>query len=367
MASNNRFCVFCGNKPEKQNREHILPQWLLKLTGDPKRVVNFGINFNAGRTITFDWLNFVVPACESCNSEYSRLDGRAKSYVLTLLDRGALTSIEYMDFMDWMDKVRIGVWIAYHFIQGNPTNIEPRFHIKTRISQKDRMIAIYPIANDEKGLNAFGAESLIFHSQPSCIGLKINNILILNMSSDFLFSSRCGFPFPKNCFTTLDGENAYMMHTSDFSITRKIKHPLIRKQIIKPSIHLYQPIMAESEDKRFQSGFAGDYTCFDSYLAKHTLQPYPSGKGILYFQHLDKVAPIFDLDKPIDFDTCEGIHSKPMYKLTQQVYELQNLIYKQVRFIAKNRELKLNHAKKTKLLLKWNDKMITHYSTMENS
>lgn len=364
--TSNRFCVFCGNPPEKKNREHILPQWLLELTGDPKRVVNFGTDFRGGRTIRFDWLNFCVPACESCNTEYSNLEVRAKSYVLTLLDRGALASNEYIDFMDWMDKVRVGLWIAYHFIQGNPTNIRPRFHIKSRISQKDRMIAIYPIEGDGVGLNALGTESLVFHSQPSCMGLRINNILIINMSSDFLFSARCGFPFPRSRFTRLDGENPYMMHTSDFSITRKIKHPLIRKPIIKPSIHLYQPIMGRSLDKRFQSGFMGDYSSFDSYLAKHTLPPYLSGKGILYFQHLDRVEPIYDINEPIEFETCTGIHSKPMYSLVRQVYEFQNYIYKQEKYLAEDRELVVSHAKRTKLLLKWNDKVIAHYSGMKN-
>ncbi len=366
MASN-RFCVFCGNPPEEKNREHILPQWLLKLTGDPKRVVNFGTNFKDGRTIRFDWYNFCVPACKSCNEEYSSLEDRAKSYVLTLLDRGALTSIEYDDFMDWMDKIRVGLWIAYHFIQGNPTNIKPQFHIKTRISQKDRMIAIYPFPGDEVGLNAIGAESLIFHSQPSCMGLRINNILIMNMSTEFLFSSRCGFPFPKSCFTMLDGENHHMLHISDFSITRKIKHPLIRKQIIKPSIHLYQPIMTKSENMRFQSGFVGDYNKFDSYLAKHTFPPYPSGKGILYFQHLDRVKPIYDINQPIEFESITGIHTKPMYRIEQQVYEFQNFIYKQNKFVAENRELELDQKKIARQLLKWNENTIAYYSAMKNA
>lgn len=112
MASS-RFCIFCGNPPEKKNREHIPPQSLIELTGDPKSVVSFGTNFKDGRTIRFDWLNFCVPACESCNTEYASLEGRAKSYALTLLDRVALTSIKYIDFMDWMDKVRVAIWIAY--------------------------------------------------------------------------------------------------------------------------------------------------------------------------------------------------------------------------------------------------------------
>ncbi|RSD31706.1 hypothetical protein [Vibrio pectenicida] len=365
--TSNRFCVFCGNLPDKKTREHILPQWLLELTGDPKRVVNFGTNFENGRTIRFDWSNFCVPACEICNTEYSNLESRAKPYVLKLLARDSLTSIEYVDFMDWMDKVRVGLWIQYHFIQGNPTNIQPSFHINTRIGQKDRMIAIYPLEGDGVGLNALGAESLIFHSQPSCMGLRINNILIMNMSSDFLFSGRCGFPFPKSCFTMLDGENPHMMHTSDFSVTRKIKHPLIRKQIFKPSIHLYQPIMSKSEDKRFQSGFLGDVSIFDSYLAKHTLSPYPSGKGILYFQHLDRVEPLYDINQPIEFESCTGIHSKPMYTLVQQIYEFQNFIYKKGKFLAEERELERNHEKRTKLLLKWNNNVIAHYSKRKNS
>ena len=178
--STNRFCVFCGKKPKKQTREHILPQWLIELTGNPKRVVNLGTNFKNGQTISFDWSNFCVPACESCNAEFATLETRAKNHVLKLTARKALSSIEYSDLMDWLDKVRIGVWIGYHFIQGNPTLINPNFHIKSRISKKDRMIAIYPIDSKDTGLNAFGVESLIFHSQPSCFALRINNILILN-------------------------------------------------------------------------------------------------------------------------------------------------------------------------------------------
>jgi hypothetical protein len=364
--TSNRFCVFCGNPPEKKNREHILPQWLLELTGDPKRVVNFGTNYKNGRTIRFDWLNFCVPACESCNTEYSDLEDRAKSYVLRLTAREALSSIEYSDFLDWLDKVRIGIWVAYHFIQGNPTHIEPSFHIKTRIAQKDRMVAIYPIAGDGIGLNAFGVESLVFHSQPSCFALRVNNLLILNMSADYLISARCGFPFPKSRYTTLDGDNPYLMHMSDFQITRRVKHPLLRSAIAKPSIHLYQPIMQKSSDGRFQSGFLGDYNSFDSYLAHHTMPPNPSGKGILYFQHQDSVEPIIDIYQPIEFESIKGSESEPMYALVKQVYEFQNYLYGRDEFRAENRELLKSHTKRKKALIKWNKHIISHYSGLSN-
>jgi hypothetical protein len=363
MASN-RFCVFCGNPPEKKNREHILPQWLLELTGDPKRVVDFGTNYKTGNTISFDWSNFCVPACECCNSKYSDLEARAKFYMLRLLAREALTSIEYSDFMDWLDKVRIGVWIAYHYIQGNPTNIEPTFHIESRLCLKDRMVAIYPIAGDGLGLNAFGVESLVFHSQPSCFALRVNDLLLLNMSSDYLFSARCGFPYPRSRYTPLDGDNPYMLHLDDFQISRRIKHPLIRSGIAKPSIHLYQPIMQKSSDQRFQSGFLGDYCCFDSYLAKHTIPPYPSGKGIFFFQHPGHVEPIYDVDKPIEFESILGYESRPMHTLVRQVYELQNILYERDEFRAKEKQLLTNASLRKKALIKWNKNIISYYLEM---
>lgn len=256
--------------------------------------------------------------------------------------------------------------ISFHTRQGNPTHIEPSFHIKTRIAQKDRMVAIYPIASDGVGLNAFGVESLVFHSQPSCFALKVNNLLILNMSADYLISARCGFPFPKSRYTTLDGDNPYLMHMSDFQITRRVKHPLLRSAIAKPSIHLYQPIMQRSSDGRFQSGFLGDYNSFDSYLAHHTMPPHPSGKGILYFQHQDCVEPIIDIYQPIEFESIKGSESEPMYALVKQVYEFQNYLYGRDEFRAENRELLKSHTKRKKALIKWNKHIISHYSGLSN-
>ena len=359
--NNKKFCVFCGKIPDKKNREHVLPQWLLKMTGDPKRVVDFGTNYSNGKTIRFDWSSFVVPSCEKCNIEYSDMEIRVKRYVEKILERDVLTSKEYVDFMDWLDKVRIGLWIAYHLIQGNPTGIQPKFHINSRICTKDRMIAIYPAKFDEKGLNAFGVESFVFHRQPSCFGLKINNILILNMSSDYLFASRCGFPYPQICETLLDGKNKGMMRLGEFKIARNIKHPLIEKKIIKPCIHLYQPIMEKGDKNIYQSGFLGDYNSFDSFLAKHTLQPYPTGKGILFFQHQNKVEPIFDIDAPIHFQEIKKIEAKPVFELVSQVYEFQNYIYEKSNFSANNNELIKNQNEQKKIFLERNNQVINYY------
>lgn len=66
----NKFCVFCGEVPKDKNKEHILPQWLLKLTGNPKRVVKFGFDYFNDRSLEFDWKSLAVPSCSACNSEF---------------------------------------------------------------------------------------------------------------------------------------------------------------------------------------------------------------------------------------------------------------------------------------------------------
>ncbi|MBA4143636.1 MAG: hypothetical protein H0X43_11700 [Nitrosospira sp.] len=239
MTPSKRFCIFCGNTPTNKNKEHVLPQWLISLTGDPKRVVNFGMNHNTGKIPRFDWSSFVFPSCRLCNEKYSELENQAKSLILRLIVHNSLSARDYILLLDWLDKVRIGLWLGYSYLHNNPTKIPPKFHINSRIGQKDRMIAVYTIDTALKGLNTFGAETLGFQLQPSCFLLKINNICLLNMSWDFMCAARCGFPFPKTTFINNDA----LLECSDYKINHKVKHPVIRRRLIKPAVHLYQPII----------------------------------------------------------------------------------------------------------------------------
>ena len=38
----NMFCIFFGASHSAKTKEHIVPQWLLKLTGNPNRSAYFG-------------------------------------------------------------------------------------------------------------------------------------------------------------------------------------------------------------------------------------------------------------------------------------------------------------------------------------
>jgi hypothetical protein len=42
-------CIFCGNPPSAKNKEHVVPKWLIELTGDPKREWYLGLYFGEPR------------------------------------------------------------------------------------------------------------------------------------------------------------------------------------------------------------------------------------------------------------------------------------------------------------------------------
>lgn len=308
MSPKSRFCVFCGNIPLDKNREHVLPQWLIELSGPAKRVVNFGMNPMTGQLPRFDWSSFAFLSCRQCNERYSTLEAEVKGLIESLLARDPIKASNYVSLLDWLDKVRVGLWLGYSYLHKNPLKISPTFHIDSRIGKKDRMLAIYTIETNRRGLNTYGAETLCFQYQPSCFSLNINNTYILNMSWDFMCSARCGFPFPRNAVIDLDNEG--MLECSDLLMTHKVKHPIFRKRLIKPSIHLYEPIIQITD---FPS---------DGWL-NGKLIPDSGSKGVIYRQWDDQVEVINDLNALIDNGEVKGNHCRPLAEIIAQTYERQ--------------------------------------------
>jgi hypothetical protein len=250
-----KFCIFCGKPPDGKTREHVVPYWLLELTGDPTRVVAFGLDFARNqRPIHYSWSNYVAPACDVCNNKFSQLEERIKPRVEALIRRETLSVADYVELLDWLDKVRVGVWFIRHLIENYPIVITPNFHIDTRIAQKDRMIAVYVFDSENKGLNLFGTDSLIFNYMPSCFGLRINDILLVNASSDFLCSAGCRFPYPAKMKLQLGGDHSGKMVLQDFQYPTKTTHPITKLRLLKPVVWLYQPIAMPSVDPVFQGG-----------------------------------------------------------------------------------------------------------------
>jgi len=101
--------------------------------------------------------------------------------------------------LDWLDKVRIGLWLGYHAL--HKEIFEPNFHIDSRLGKKDRLAIISVDPNDKsRSLGIGGCDNNVFRTSQSGMFLRINNIRIVSASFDFLVSPLAGLPHPKELF-----------------------------------------------------------------------------------------------------------------------------------------------------------------------
>lgn len=264
-----RICIFCGAPPEAKNKEHPLPRWLLSMTGDPKRVVSHGYQWSTGRLFAFSFDQLHFPACTTCNSRYSLFENHAKSVVESVCRKEAVSPGDYVHLLDWLDKVRIGLWLGYRYLQQNAAT--PHFTIDSRLGQKDRMLAVYSIGDHQKGLNTWGPESRLFQYKPSVFALRINNILLLNASWDYMCSSRCGYPYPRQVNLARERSGALVM--SQFRARRRITHPIM-SGLMKSCVAIFQPVLQTNMDGSITALHQGD-------IDYHLEHAWPGRNGLL--------------------------------------------------------------------------------------
>ena len=206
-----KLCVFCGKEPLSKTKEHVIPRWLMQITGDMKRKVRFQIFLPEGqeRNREFAFDSFHFPACDSCNNSDSKLEADAKSVVEKLLSKSEIGQLDWVILLDWLDKVRIGIWLGTRYLDKNYVAVEPLFHIADRVGTKDRSLIIVRAKQGQR-LSFFGSNSLAFRLMPSCFGLLINDIGLVNVSREFLLSRRLGFPFGTDARTEPSGLHSYV-------------------------------------------------------------------------------------------------------------------------------------------------------------
>ena len=307
-----KFCIFCGNEPENKCKEHVLPQWLIRMTGDPGRVVSFGCSLLSGKEYKYSWSSFTFPSCKACNERYSELEAINQEIITSLVERTPVRCGKFLQLLDWFDKVRIGLWLGYSYLQENPLGIKPNFYIDSRLGIKDRMLAIYTFDSKLKGLNAHGAETLCFQMQPSCLSLRINNTIFLNMSWDYMCSRQCGFPYPRKTFIDLDNDG--MLDISDFIFSHRVAHPILERKLIKPTIHIYQPIMNSIKTR-------DDYP-EDEWLKNRILEG-TINQGFLHRQWDKRIEVIEDERDVVDFDEVTGEDCERQSNIVAQTYDFQ--------------------------------------------
>jgi hypothetical protein len=317
LISMDKMCVFCGEKPEKKNKEHVLPQWLLKLTGDPNRIVTFGHETDGGKPMIFNWKNLTCPSCTKCNDRYADFEAEIKTLVEKLLNKEELTGNESIKILDWLDKVRIGLWLNYYYLEKNKALINPRLFIDNRLGKKDRFLQIHFLESTKKsiGLNAFGVETFAFQFNPSCFGLRINNILLINGSNDYLVSQSCGFPYPKKMELQENG----MIMIGDWEYNRITQKDIGGLNLDKGVLTVMQPIQSDNEHT---------FNFFkDSYLTENCIN-IEKQTGTLFRIENNLVRSINDLNKKLKYESVVDENTKYIGELISKIYEGQNTFFK---------------------------------------
>lgn len=194
-----KFCVFCGRAPSAKNREHIVPRWLLELTGG-RRDAYFGRQWSSPglEKRTYSWDSFAFPACEACNSRWAGLEANVHSIVRRMDEGDQLAAADLYLLLDWFDKVRVGLWLAMIYLNSNYRAIIPQYHIDDRVGSQDRMILIHEAQEPVQGIAMVGVDLPIFHTMPSVMYFVINHLHFISLSKPFLLAERFGWPVLHN-------------------------------------------------------------------------------------------------------------------------------------------------------------------------
>jgi hypothetical protein len=272
-----KFCIFCGNPPKEKNREHVLPRWLIALTGAPKRIGNFGIDFTKEkigvRQFSFDSLTF--PACYDCNSAFSILEAAVEKVVRKLLSHEAVSTPDLMLFLDWLDKVRVGMWLAFFYLDKNVAGINPTFHIIQRLGMYDRMVGIVRLEDSTPRLIFSGTDSKFYQFSPTCIGLGINGLYFISASGMSLCSQRLGFPYLR---AESIREEDHKVVISREAGSGRAMYPVERIPYPHGITRVYQPIF-----KMFLDADDAEQYLANDWVRKHTAD-FERGFGKLFFQ-----------------------------------------------------------------------------------
>jgi hypothetical protein len=220
-------CVFCGKPVGKaaRSREHVLPMWMLRATGDPNRVIKIESDPVTGADVLRPASTFHFPACKPCNERYGKtLETRAQRAVEALMAGKSLAVSQCYWLLDWLDKVRVGLWLGYNML--HKEDFAPNFRIDQRIGIKDR-VAIVSVDPDDgtKGFGLGGMDNQIFRTSQAGMYLKINNLRILSLSFDGLVSRYAGMPFAKEvlAFSNEPDKLMAVMDKTDYRVRQDWK------------------------------------------------------------------------------------------------------------------------------------------------
>lgn len=281
------------------------------MTGNPNREANFGIDFTKDpfslRKFAFDSL--VFPACSGCNERFGKLESGVKSIFERLLLYKPLSSDDLILLLDWLDKVRVGLWLGYWYLDKNPMGIDPTYHIESRVGRLDRMVSIFRIEDAGPGLTFAGPHFRSYQLSPTCLGLRVNELCFVNASGLTLCSQRLGFPYMQ----PLQFRKDHSLEALPRQGAERVMRPVERMAPLPRSAALYQPIFRSFCDREDGAEFLAN-----DWVRERTAKM-GVGYGKLFLQKLDSVQIYPDKASPdwIPSDTWKM--SETPYRLGEYV------------------------------------------------
>lgn len=256
--ANQKKCLFCGEPftGQKKNFEHIIPKWLVTEADLMSRTTSVRFptkHFDAGMS------RIGLRACEACNSEASTLEANAQTAYLKIKNGLALENLDGLALLDWLDKLRVGLWLWLVDAGKADFAVPPKFRINQRRGYKDRIAAVarYHEEPELRGMAIWGSGHF-FVFAPSCIGFLINNIAILSLSSDLLLARHLR-PLSIERFLALDGPEELRVKVvrAPGRRLRFLSSPTLLGQCIMPKSYFDQlqlPIAAATPHEGFAAG-----------------------------------------------------------------------------------------------------------------
>ena len=268
-----KFCIFCGEKPKDKNQEHVIPQWLIRMTGTEKKEV---LNVHPDKSKHISFMHFTFPACTECNSKFAKMEALVKPVLERVLAGQSISGADASLLMDWFDKVRIGLWLANMYYDSDlKHDVQPHYHIDFGVAKKDRMLSIQKLnlkPGEDKGIFCGGTTTHLFNYCPIAFTMVINDYYFFNASTHNLVSPRVGFP-------NITSATPLNTKTGLLEIDVTDNHDNKRKKVVNPIIQTFTPNL---DSVTFYQPIYKDFIRepdfpIDEYMAQHS---YDTGNGL---------------------------------------------------------------------------------------
>lgn len=196
-----RECIICGHpilKHQASNKEHVISDWVLRLTGTRAQKLPVHIDYSDGhgrKWKKFEPATFEFPAHKACNTKLSHLLETPASDAITAFSRGDnVTPSQFGYILDWLDKTRAMLHFAVATLERNPMQFNRDRHPLGRFRCNDRAVLMFRNLGI-KTLRWHGPSLPAFHLTPTSYFIQINELgCVFTTDIDLLNTLRIHHP-----------------------------------------------------------------------------------------------------------------------------------------------------------------------------